>query len=78
MLLKSFCLWTKSDDALIHYFLTLKKARDVWLTTVTHLFEYFSFQHSNADRLVLLHPLKNGVIRFASCGQSREIVTSLH
>lgn len=43
ILLKYICLWTKRDDALIHYFLTLRKARDLWLTTVIHLFEHFFF-----------------------------------
>lgn len=78
ILLKYICLWTKRDDALIHYFLTLRKARDLWLTTVIHLFEHFCFQCSNAEWLVPLHPLKNGVICFASCGQPTKIVTSLH
>lgn len=78
ILLQSFCLWTRCDDALIHYFLTWKKVRDLWLSTVTHLFEHFFFQCSNAEWLVSSHPLNNGVIRFPSCGQSTEIVTSLH
>lgn len=41
ILLQSFCLWTRRDDALIHYFLTWNKVRDLWLTTITHLFELF-------------------------------------
>lgn len=41
ILLKLSYLWTKDGDALIHYFLPLKEAKDLLLTTVTNLFELF-------------------------------------
>lgn len=43
ILLKLSYLWTKDGDALIHYFLPLKEAKDLLLTTVTNLFELFFF-----------------------------------